>query len=85
MWAKIKAKLAGCVHSLTIWFNGVMASLLVAMPFLQDNIPQLETYLEGQVYKFLMGFVVVANMLLRFKTSKPLEAKTTPPAPTPTP
>lgn len=69
------AKLKGCLRSLTIWFNGVMGTVIIALPFAQDNFPALETYLSHELYRYLMGAIVAINLLLRFKTKLPLEAK----------
>jgi hypothetical protein len=71
----LKLKLAGAWRSFTIWFNTIAGTVLVTLPMLQDSLPQLADYLPAHTYKILMGVVIVANILLRFKTSQPLEAK----------
>ncbi len=68
-------KLKGTFKSLTIWFNGVAASIIVGWPYLADSLPQLVDYLTPEAYKSLMGIVILGNILLRFKTNKPLDQK----------
>lgn len=68
-------KLKNAWRSWTIWFNGVMALAIPAMPTLADQIPQLQPYLTPTLYQWLGGLVVAANILLRFKTNKSLADK----------
>jgi hypothetical protein len=68
-------KLSGARKSLTIWFNGVSGSAIVALPVLHDNFPQLKDYLTQSFYHKAMGAIVAANILIRFRTSLPLEKK----------
>lgn len=67
--------LKGSAKSLTIWFNGLLGSALVAVPLVQDSLPQLQDYLSTADYKRLVGVLVIGNILLRFKTAKPLDQK----------
>lgn len=69
------AKLRGARRSLTIWANSVAGTLVVALPMLQDQAPQLQPYLPANIYQYAMGAIVAINILLRFKTSAPLEDK----------
>jgi hypothetical protein len=71
----IKDHIKGAFKSWTMWFNGVVASLLAAAPILQDFAPQIGEYLTGGMLKNLMGLVLIGNILLRIKTTKPLNEK----------
>lgn len=70
-----KQRIRGARKSLTIWFNSVAGTLIAAIPFAQDNLPQLQGYLPTNAYQYAMGFVVAANILLRFRTTQGLEHK----------
>ena len=68
-------KLKRSWKSWTIWFNGVALGVIAGLPSVQEAIPQLQQYVDAKLYKELMVAVIAANILLRFKTNKPLEAK----------
>lgn len=68
-------KLKGTVKSLTVWFNSIGAAVLIGLPLAQESLPQLAQYIGPDLYKKLMAAVIVGNILLRFRTSKPLEQK----------
>jgi len=72
---RIPAMLAGSIKSFTVWFNGVIGTALVAVPLMQDTLPQLQEFLSPDRYKQLVAALVVGNLLLRIKTSKPLDQK----------
>jgi hypothetical protein len=71
MWQKIK----GAVKSWTIWFNGVASAIVAGLPMLQDSFPQLQPYIPANFYKWAMFVIIAVNLVLRFKTNKPLEQK----------
>jgi hypothetical protein len=75
LYARIRADVARMYRSWTIWVNGVFGAILLALPFAQDNLPQLQNYVPPIYYKYAMGVIVVANILLRFKTTKALSEK----------
>lgn len=75
MFASIRAKLARAHRSLTLWFNAVAASVVTALPILQDAFPAMHDYIPDNLYKSAMGVVVAGNILLRFRTNQPLESK----------
>lgn len=68
-------KLKGAIKSLTIWFNSIIASTLVGLPLAQDTFPQLQPYIPANAYKYGMAALIIGNILLRFRTSKPLGGK----------
>jgi hypothetical protein len=72
---RIKADLVRAHKSLTIWFNSVMGLAVVGLPMAQDSLPQLQEYLPAGLYHYLMGALVVGNIILRFKTTTALAAK----------
>jgi len=59
----------------TIWANGVFGVLLVGLPGLQESLPQLQNYMPADLFRYAMGVVIAANILLRFKTNKDLASK----------
>jgi hypothetical protein len=73
--ASIKDKLRGAKRSLTVWFNTVLGTVVLALPIATDTLPQLQAYLPPGVYRYLALALIVGNMALRFKTSLPLEHK----------
>lgn len=74
-WDYFAAKLKGLKKSLTAWFNAAFASVVLALPMLQDTFPQLQAYLPDNVYKVMIVIVIVGNFLIRFKTTQDLADK----------
>lgn len=70
-----KSRLKNAWRSTVIWFNGIAASIMVVLPVAQDSLPQLQSYLPSHMYQIMMGVVVAANILLRFKTTTDLADK----------
>ncbi len=75
LWHKIRADLMKVHKSMTIWFNSVMGAVVVGLPFAQGQLPQLQEYLPASLYHYLMGALIVGNILLRFKTNGALADK----------
>jgi hypothetical protein len=75
MWKKIYEWLRGAFNSLTVWFNTSAAMFIIALPDLQNTLPQLAQYLGPDVYKYLSLAVVLSNIALRAKTTKSLADK----------
>ena len=71
----LKQRLRGAKRSLTIWVNSVFGTVVLLLPVAQDAFPQLQGYLPDDVYKGLMGLVIAANIVLRFKTTADLKDK----------
>jgi hypothetical protein len=69
------SSLKNCWKSVTIWFNGVCLALLPTIDFLKDNVPAMQEYVDATAYKWVMGGIVLANILLRFKTTTGLAQK----------
>jgi len=72
---RIKADLYSAHKSLTIWFNSILGTAALILPTAQDQIPALQAYLPLHIYNYLMGAVVLGNIILRFKTTKRLADK----------
>jgi hypothetical protein len=70
--------LRGALRSLTMWVNGLAATAVAALPTLRDDFPQIEQYLDHQVYRYAMGALIAANILLRIKTTTSLADKARP-------
>ena len=68
-------KLKNSWKSWTIWFNGLLTTLLFSAPLLQEQLPQLQEYVGADVYKQLMFVAIIGNIFLRFKTNKALDEK----------
>lgn len=75
MMETIKLKLAGALRSFTVWFNTVLLVLLPIVEIAKETLPELEEFLTPGVYRTIGLVVVVANILLRFRTTQPLEMK----------
>lgn len=75
MGKTIRSRIAGARKSLTIWFNSVIGTVVTLLPVAQDQLPQLQPYIGPHFYQYMMGFVVGANILLRFKTTTDLKDK----------
>lgn len=61
--------------SLTIWFNGLLAAFVAGAPVLQEQLPQLASYIPADVYKQCMFVAIIGNIMLRFRTSNSLADK----------
>jgi hypothetical protein len=71
----LTVKMKGMRRSLTIWFNGLMLAALPVVEYAKDSLPQLGEYLSPTTYKVVGLVVVLANILLRFRTSTSLADK----------
>lgn len=71
----LRANLSKAHKSWTIQFNALVASVAAALPELVSLFPQMQEYIPADIYKTLMGVLVAGNILLRFRTNKPLSAK----------
>jgi uncharacterized membrane protein YdcZ (DUF606 family) len=75
----IKQWLRGAVRSAAMWMNSVVGSIALSLPYLQEQAPSLEPYLPANPYKWLVGTLIVANILLRaFKTKTSIMEKGAP-------
>ncbi len=75
LYVRVKEDMVKAHKSLTIWFNGIIGMLIVALPTAQDSFPALQEYIPENLYHYGMGLLIVGNMLLRFRTSTRLAAK----------
>lgn len=74
-WQYFIAKLRGLKKSLTAWFNAVFASVVIALPMLQDTFSQLQAYLPENIYRVMIIIVIIGNFMIRFKTTSDLADK----------
>lgn len=65
----------GSFKSVVIWFNGVMLALLPIFEYAKDSLPQLQELLGPDLYRTVGLFVVIGNIFLRYRTSKPINEK----------
>lgn len=61
--------------SLTMWFNGIVLTVMPIVEISKESLPQLQEFLGVETYKVMGLSIIVVNMLLRFKTNKPLSDK----------
>ena len=71
LWSDLKRSYV----SLTIWVNSVALTLISALPYIQENFPAIQDYIQPDFYKNAMGILIVLNIILRFKTSSALRDK----------
>jgi len=71
LWSDLKRSYV----SLTIWVNGISLTVISFLPMAQDYAPQIQEYISPSLYKQMMVVLVIANILLRFKTSSALRDK----------
>lgn len=71
----MKDHLKGAWKSWTIRANAIFALIIAGLPMLQDSLPALQPYLNADWYRYAMGAVITANILLRFRTSCALNQK----------
>lgn len=76
MWVKLKATLAGAMKSWTVWFNAFMGLFVeIGLPKALETLPLLYGVYPNSIYFTLLVVILSGNVLLRFKTNKPLSAK----------
>lgn len=68
-------KLKGCYKSVVIWFNAFALSLLSVFEMFHDSLSELMPFMSANAYKVLGLAIILGNIALRFKTSKPLQEK----------
>jgi len=66
----------GALRSWTIRVNAAIGAIALAVPVIHDNVdviqetlPQLQPYLSDSWYKHVSLVLILANMVLRFRTS----------------
>lgn len=69
------AKLKNAWRSKTIWFNALMVALPSLLDQLSGVMPNLQPYMPANVFQAVTVSLIVGNVLLRFITRLPLEAK----------
>jgi len=74
-----RGKAARARRSATIRFNALCETLNellpFALPFAVEHFPELQGYMPSTIFTNVMRVILIANILYRFKTSKPLEEK----------
>lgn len=74
-----RAQLRGALRSKTIWFNALVLAFVGQLPELVDymaqNMPGLQPYLPASHANTIIGAITIANVILRFRTTHPLERK----------
>jgi hypothetical protein len=74
-----KAQLRGAIRSKTVLINAALLALLDQLPnilnYAAEQLPVLQPYLGAELFRNAMLTVLVLNILLRFRTKIPLEAK----------
>lgn len=68
-------KLKGCYKSVVIWFNGLALSFLSLFEMFHDSLSELMPFMSANAYKIIGLTIILGNIALRFKTSKPLQEK----------
>lgn len=75
----LKEKSIGAARSMTIWVNAMFLLLIAALPelvtYMKENTPVLEHFLGPDLTHHLLFILGVVNIILRFRTKLPLEAK----------
>ena len=69
------ATLNGMRKSLTIWFNSLLLIAMQAFEYAAVALPQLQEYMNPNTYKLVGLIAVGGNILIRFRTNKPLKDK----------
>lgn len=69
---RLRRFLFGAWRSWTVRFNISVSLLIAALPDIQANLPSAAQYIPSDIYKLLSLAVLLANILLRAKTSKAL-------------
>lgn len=62
---KLREKIDEAKKSLILKFNGAMLLLLPVFEILKTNLPELQQYVDPNIYKWMGVIVVTVNLLLR--------------------
>lgn len=68
-------KLRNAWRSKTVWFNGLLLLALAFSDQILAALPGLQQYLPADLYQRIGMVAGIANLVLRFVTAHPLEAK----------
>lgn len=71
----MKESLQGALKSATVWFNTVVLAAIPALEYAKEVLPDIQLYLGADSYKLAGLVILIANIALRFKTTKPLAEK----------
>ena len=72
---KFGQKLRGCPKSCVMRVNAAFAVLAPGLDYAQMQIPLLQAYLPEHIYGWAFGIILVANVIMRFRTKEALEHK----------
>lgn len=61
--------------SLTLWFNGVVLTIVETVPLLVDQLPAMKAYLPDNIYKWAFITLVLGNAVIRARTNTALGLK----------
>lgn len=73
--SKLSQRLKKSWKSLTIAVNGLVLSAIPVVEYARSNIEQVREYIDPESYKWAALSLVVANIILRFKTTTDLADK----------
>lgn len=73
--ARTKQRLKKCWKSLTVAVNGLVLSAIPVVEYARSSIEEVRDYLSPDAYKWIALSLVVANIILRFKTTSDLADK----------
>lgn len=65
--SQIIPKLQSAHKSITVWFNGVIASIALGLPYAAETFPILKDYVSGHMYKHVMAALIIGNIILHFR------------------
>ncbi len=74
-WKLFLEKLKRAHTSAHIWINGAIGTVVVVLPFLQDQFPQMQPYMTETTFRWAMGIIVLANIIARFYITQSLSKK----------
>lgn len=73
--AKIRQRLKKCWKSLTIAINGFVLSAIPVVEYARSSMAEMRELLTPDSYKWVALSLVVANIILRFRTTSDLADK----------
>jgi len=66
-WRSFLNKLGRIHKTIDMWFNGLVGTSVVILPYIQDQMPLFKPYLQEQVFLNIMLVILIVNAILHFR------------------
>lgn len=70
---QVISKLKSAHRSIQVWFNGVLVSIALGLPYAAETFPMVKDYISGPMYKHIMFILVLGNIFIHFRPTQRID------------